>query len=146
MFLFVFIVGLATPDYSQMPSILWVSLYFEAIKIFDESTQNIKELEEQIKRVRQTIAKSQPIINAASKRTDAEAREAESIARESLRKAEEALRRKQAALAGWKQKGAMAQDLLASLRNTDISVFDAKVKGFISDYSGRVGIFKANGG
>ncbi len=144
-FLLVCIISLPVPVYSQIPSNLWLSLYFEAIRIFDESTQNIKEFEEQIRKNQQTIAKAQAIIIAASKRTDQEAREAEKIARESLAKAEGALRRNQAALVEWKQKRVMAQDLLATLQNTNRSVFDTKVKGFISDYSGRVEIFKANG-
>ncbi len=139
------IIGLSTPVYAQMPSQLWVNLYFKSVRLLGEANENIKKLEAEIRENQNAISRAENIINLARQRTDAKAKEAERIAQEALMKAKEALRRNETSLAEWKLKRTRAQNALAAIQNMNRSTFDSKVKGFVSDHSGRVEILKANG-
>lgn len=123
------------------------SAYFKAQKLRVVAMENMEKLEKRINDNKISMVKAENIIRKARERSDAQARQAEQIATEALQKSKAALLKNEQSLNEWKLKKLRAENSLATIRNlmAEKSAGGQKIKGQVSDYSGRVEILRANG-
>lgn len=122
-----------------------VSLFFKAQTLRVQAEEEIRKLDIEIKNNEATIQKAKQIIDLASQRTDANAKQAATIAREALIKAQEAKKKNEESRRQWEQRKIQADRSYATILNMMNYGSNKQIKGFVTSYTGRVDIFKANG-
>ena len=142
-FLFVFFSCQFT--FAQSPAnYRWLSTYFELNRIFDEENTKVKEIQESIEKDKQIISQTEKIIRQA-KQGDPDAKKNEMNAFVLQQQVQETLRINEKLLEQTQLKKENTQRMMAYLQNMAKGAFDAKIKGFITDFKGDVQIFKSNG-
>lgn len=124
-----------------------LSAYFKAQRLREVAVENISKLEKEINDNKSSMAKAENIIRIARGRSDAKSRQAEQIATEALQKSRAAVLKNEQTLNEWKLKKLRVENSLVTIRNlmAEKSTGGQKIKGFVSDYSGRAEILRANG-
>jgi tetratricopeptide (TPR) repeat protein len=124
-----------------------LSVYFKAVELRDNAIAEIKKIDMEIQKNEEAIKKSERIISLAQQRNDEKAKQAEIIARNGLAKAAEAKARNEETKKELERLRTRADRSLATVQNmlARNNGSNQKVKGFISGFSGRVEILKADG-
>lgn len=125
--------------YAQNENMVFLSTYFKLEGYRQTAEENITRVEREIQKNNLVIDQAQKLIISARKTNN---KEAEQVATQALKKAKESLKKNEESLERWKHVKFRLDYLSASLRN---NMGNQKIKGIVSDYSGRVDIFKANG-
>ncbi len=128
--------------YAQNENMLFVSTYLKLQGFRETAIENIRKIEGEIQKNRTTMSEARNIINLARRRSDEKAKKAGEVATQALQKAGESLKKSEENLERWKHVKSRLDTLFASLQN---DMGNQKIKGIVSDYAGRVEIFKANG-
>lgn len=134
-------------DEPKYDSNFLLSVLFKVQGLREQAMEEIRKLDIEIKNNEATIQKSKQIIDLASQRTDTNAKQAKAIAREALIKAQEAKRKNEETKKEWGLKKMRADSSYATIHNMLSKNLGSgrQIKGFMTDYTGRVDIFKANG-
>lgn len=132
-------------DEPKYDSNFLLSVLFKAQKLREQAREEIRKLDIEVKRNEATIQNSKQIIDLASQRNDANAKQAATVAKEAMLKAKEAKRKNEESKKQWELAKIRADRSYATILNIFNRGSDRQIKGFITDYRGRVDIFKANG-
>jgi hypothetical protein len=116
---------------------------FKTQELRDKAIIEIKRINGNIAKNEESIRNSERIINLAQEKGNTQA---EMIAKEALMKAQEAKRKNEETKKEWELKKIRADRSYATIHNrlSQNNGSNSKIKGFVTDYTGRVEIIKAN--
>jgi uncharacterized membrane protein len=129
------------PKYSNS---FLLSVLFKAQGLRENAIENIHKLEKEIQANENTIRKSREIINLAQEKNNTKA---ETIAHDARKSAEVAKAKNEQTKKEWEIKRIQAEKSIATIRNTLSKNYGEgqKIKGLVTNYSGRVEMFKKDG-
>ena len=121
-----------------------LGVLFKAQELRDKAITEIRKIDMEIAKNEDTIQKSEKIINLAQQRGNAKA---EMVARDALMKAKDAKRQNEETKKEWELNKMRADRSYATIQNMLSHNYGSnkRIRGFVTDYAGRVDIFKANG-
>jgi len=124
-----------------------LGVLFKTAEMRDRAIAEIQKVDEEIARNDDTIRKSENIISITQQRTDSKARQAETLARQALLNAQEAKRKNEEIKMAWARYKIRIDESYTTISNMLAqNLGSAKpIKGFVSNYSGKVEILKSNG-
>lgn len=117
---------------------------FKLERLRDEAVARIQKINRDIQENENTIRKSEDIIGRAKEKGNIQA---ETIARQALMNAQEAKRKNEISKSAFELRRRRAEEAYAGVRNMLAQRLGVKsqINGLVSNYSGRVDIFKKNG-